>query len=84
MESSAIGKPIIATRTEVSKGEFGGLKGVFWTGSELKDFMSSLSEVYGNYEKYATLAREQSEHFESYSMAQTAREFGENILRKAT
>ena len=82
LEALAVGRPVIATRTRVSDADYAGLKGVFWTESDLKSFESALKEVYANYAKYKREAELQSLEFGSYSVSTRISILVDVVLRR--
>jgi glycosyltransferase involved in cell wall biosynthesis len=61
IESIAVGKPIVATRTRAISYDYRDLKGVLWTGDDLRSFHHSIVEMYENCEFYTQQARIQSD-----------------------
>ncbi|MDA4126126.1 MAG: glycosyltransferase [Thaumarchaeota archaeon] len=59
-EALAVGKPVIATRTETSDLDFKNLRGVVWTGSSLKEFENSIKLAYETWESLSSDARDQA------------------------
>jgi glycosyltransferase involved in cell wall biosynthesis len=67
LEALAIGRPVIATETEVSKKDFSGLRGVIWTGMEYDEFLKSLIAAHDGYEHFLEEARGQALNFQEFS-----------------
>jgi len=70
-ESISVGTPIVATRTEISKKDFGGLKGVYWVKSDYESFLYALKEVQKTQGLWRAEALDQARHFEAYSIETT-------------
>lgn len=71
LESLAIGRPIIATETKVSKGDYKDLVGVVWTGPDYDSFREALIEVHRRYDFYRDLAFKQAQDFDRYALKST-------------
>jgi glycosyltransferase involved in cell wall biosynthesis len=68
LESLAVGRPIIATETRVTKEDYADLEGVIWTGSSYEEFKKALIEVHDQYYQYRQRAVEQAKNFERYTI----------------
>ncbi len=71
LESLAVGRPIIATRTDVQGMDYKDLKGVIWTGTGYRDFADSLIMVHRDYAHYRDLAMQQALDFDRYTLEST-------------
>jgi glycosyltransferase involved in cell wall biosynthesis len=67
LEALAVGRPIIATETSVSKKDFSGLRGVVWTGMEYDGFLQSLITLHDGYEHFREEAGGQAVNFQEFS-----------------
>lgn len=68
LESLAVGRPIIATETKVSKEDYKDLVGVVWTGPNYDSFREALIEVYRRYDFHRDLAFRQAREFSRYNL----------------
>ena len=71
LESLSVGRPIIATETKVSKGDYRDLVGVVWTGPDYASFREALIEVHRRYDFYRDLAFKQAQDFDRYALKST-------------
>ncbi|MDA4123976.1 MAG: glycosyltransferase [Thaumarchaeota archaeon] len=67
-ESVAVGTPIIATKTEISKLDYSHLKGVVWVDSDYQSFLSALKNVQKDHGLLHSEAEDQARHFEAFSI----------------
>jgi glycosyltransferase involved in cell wall biosynthesis len=81
LESVAVGRPIIATKTEACSRDYKDLKGVVWTGSDYQDFMDSLTLVHANYDRYRGEAVEQALDFDRYTLESTISRIADEVER---
>lgn len=70
-ESLAVGKPVIASETMITRTDFKDMKGIVWVPPTLEGFINGLREVSEGYPKYLSLAREQAKDFGRYSTKTT-------------
>ena len=70
-ESLAVGRPIIASRTRLTNGDFKDLKGIVWTGSDVASFLTALKEVHTRYSYFSSLAATQAADFRDYAISST-------------
>lgn len=81
-ESLAMGKPIIATRTRVEKGEYKDLRGIIWVGTDFESFVDALTRVHQEYGRYASEAMIQSYNLKEFSIANTFPKIIDQVLEK--
>ena len=67
LESLAVGRPIVATKTGLATGDFKDLKAIIWTAPNLQSFLEALKEVHENYSHYIALASAQALEFQNYA-----------------
>ncbi len=80
LESVAVGRPIIATRTALSEGDFKHMKGIVWAEANLQSFLACLVDIHNNYDLYSTQASSQAANFRDYSIHSTIPRIAERIL----
>jgi len=81
-EAIAIGKPVVASRTQATEEEWRDMGGVVWVGRELDEFLDALKEIHGNYAHYAALAREQAMNFERYTTKLTISSIVDGMVQR--
>jgi glycosyltransferase involved in cell wall biosynthesis len=81
MESIAVGKPIIATRTLASLVDYRDMQGVLWVGSDVGSFRDAILTVRKNYPAYLNQALMQSRNFANYSMNNTVSSLVDRLLQ---
>jgi glycosyltransferase involved in cell wall biosynthesis len=79
-ESIAVGTPIIATRTEISKRDYRDLKGVVWVDSDYQSFLRALRNVQEDRGFLRSEAEDQARHFEAYSIGSTIPRIVDRVL----
>lgn len=80
-ETVAVGRPIIATRTEVSDDDLYGLNGVIWVDGSYESYVNALVRVHSEYQNYRALAIEQAKNFEKYTISRTIAKIVDRIMR---
>jgi glycosyltransferase involved in cell wall biosynthesis len=82
LESVAVGKPIVATRTQIASGDYKDLKGVVWAGDDAASFLDAVIRIHNNYSQFAALARQQAEEFAKYTIKFTIAKITDAIIDK--
>jgi glycosyltransferase involved in cell wall biosynthesis len=70
-ESIAMGTPMVASRTRASDLDFSGVGGVVWADSDFNGFFHAICELEKNLGFYRGKAKEQAEHFGTFSIGST-------------
>jgi len=70
-EALAVGRPVIATRTNVSDLDYKDMKAVLWVKPSLTGFKGGLQELRENYPRYLSQAQEQARNFDEYEVSNT-------------
>lgn len=84
LESLAVGRPIIATRTDVSDDDLSTLKGVIWVDGSFDSYQSALLNVFSEYKYYKAQAMEQAKNFEEYTTPRTIARIVDSIISATT
>jgi glycosyltransferase involved in cell wall biosynthesis len=84
LEGLAVGRPVIATRTESSTSDLSLLRGIVWTGQELGDFKSAIELAYQERSKLLAAAKEQSRHLNAYSISSTIPKIVDRIVSQSS
>ena len=71
VEGLAVGRPVVATRTESTATDMSPLKGVVWTGQALEDFRTAVQRAYSARSDLRAEAMEQSGRLEDFSTRST-------------
>jgi glycosyltransferase involved in cell wall biosynthesis len=79
-ESLAVGIPVVATRTEASTTDYGGMKGVVWVDSDYGSFLSALKNIQKDSKFLRSEARYQARQFESYVIGYTIPKIVDRVL----
>lgn len=66
IEALAVGRPIVATKTETTEQDYRQLEGVVWVGSDLDSFIKGITHVKANYNQYRNMAQRQSTNFDDF------------------
>jgi glycosyltransferase involved in cell wall biosynthesis len=83
-ETVAVGRPMIATRTDASVEDASSLGGVIWVEGTLDSYLSALEKVHSNYQTYQLQALEQAKHFEEFATSRTIPKIVDAIVAKTT
>jgi glycosyltransferase involved in cell wall biosynthesis len=70
-EALAVGRPVVASRTNVSNLDYAELKGVVWVEPTLAGFKEGIGEVKREYPAYLSQARTQAGHFDDFVVTHT-------------
>ena len=81
VESIAVGRPVVATKSRISEFDFKCLKGVLWTGPDIDSFVKSITNVLANYPYFSSLALEQAKNIEQYSVHHGAARIADAVTR---
>jgi glycosyltransferase involved in cell wall biosynthesis len=71
IEGLAVGRPVIATRTEATEKDLKTLRGIVWTGQDFDDFKASIEHAYRTLPQLRAIAREQANHMAEFSISST-------------
>jgi glycosyltransferase involved in cell wall biosynthesis len=81
VESIALGRPIVATRTKSTHTDFADLKGVIWVGTDFQEFLDALTRVAEDYPYYSSQAARQAQDMEKYRPETTTRKITDHIVK---
>lgn len=80
-EALCVGRPIVATKTEIANEDFRSLQGVLWTGPTPTEFMQSLEYAGKDLDALGAAAREQALHMEEFSIRSTVPKIVDRVLQ---
>lgn len=82
-EALCVGRPVVATRTEIANEDFKSLKGVLWAGPTPNEFMQSVEYASRTLDVLGAAAREQALHMGEFSVRSTVPKIVDRVLQTA-
>lgn len=79
-EALAAGRPIVATRTEITGDDFASLRGILWTGTQPEVFLSGVLEARKKISQLREQARYQADRMREFSIDSTMPRIVDRIL----